>query len=117
VLLSCGDPELIRAQFFNGQSLKILGPAVHQERDVQIAGAKRAKHVLRRHHAKLHTYVRICALERPEGREGVQQWRSAFGDGKGSAKMPEEEVCKIEIAYPRPFAAPPGLEALVCAGS
>jgi hypothetical protein len=35
----------------------------------------------------------------------------------GSAKMPEEEVRKIEIAYPQPFAAPPRLEALVCVGS
>ena len=28
---------------------------------------------------------------------------AAFGVGKGSAKMPEEEVRKIEIAYPEAF--------------
>ncbi len=49
--------------------------------------------------------------------QGVDIALAAFGVGKGSAKMPEDEVRKIEIAYPRPFAAPPGREALVCAGS
>jgi hypothetical protein len=32
--------------------------------------------------------------------QGVDVALAAFGVGKGSAKMPEEEVCKIEIAYP-----------------
>jgi|ERR1700733_4799879 hypothetical protein len=45
--------------------------------------------------------------------QGVDVALAAFGVGKGSAKMPEEEV----HAYPQPFAAPPMLEALVCAGS
>jgi uncharacterized protein YbjT (DUF2867 family) len=34
---------------------------------------------------------------------GVDVALAAFGVGKGSAKMPEEEVRKIEIAYPRAF--------------
>ena len=33
------------------------------------------------------------------------------------ATHPEEEVRKVEVANPRPFVAPPRLEALVCAGS
>ena len=49
--------------------------------------------------------------------QGVDVALAAFGVGKGSAKMPDEEVRKIEIAYPQPFAAPPRLEALVCVGS
>jgi uncharacterized protein YbjT (DUF2867 family) len=34
---------------------------------------------------------------------GVDVALAAFGVGKGSGKMPEEEVRKIEIAYPRAF--------------
>src|SRR5271155_3861379 len=34
---------------------------------------------------------------------GVDVALAAFGVGKGSAKMPEQEVRKIEIAYPRAF--------------
>ena len=42
---------------------------------------------------------------------------AAFGVGKGSAKMPEKELRKVESPTRRPFVAPPRLEALVCAGS
>jgi len=35
--------------------------------------------------------------------QGVDVALAAFGVGKGSAKMPAEEVCKIEIAYPAAF--------------
>ena len=35
--------------------------------------------------------------------QGVDVALAAFGVGKGSAKMPEEEVRKIEITYPRAF--------------
>ena len=35
--------------------------------------------------------------------QGVDVAIAAFGVGKGSAKMPEEQVRKIEIAYPRAF--------------
>jgi hypothetical protein len=35
--------------------------------------------------------------------EEVDVALAAFGVGKGSAKMPEEEVRKIEIAYPKAF--------------
>src|SRR5262249_19448205 len=35
--------------------------------------------------------------------EGVDVALVAFGVGKGSAKMPEEEVRKIEVAYPQAF--------------
>ena len=35
--------------------------------------------------------------------QGVDIALAAFGVGKGSAKMPEEEVRKIEIAYPEAF--------------
>jgi NADPH:quinone reductase-like Zn-dependent oxidoreductase len=42
---------------------------------------------------------------------------AAFGVGKGSAKMPEEEVRKSEVAYLGRFVAPQRPEALVCAGS
>jgi len=35
--------------------------------------------------------------------QGVDVALAAFGIGKGSAKMPEEEVRKIEIAYPQAF--------------
>ena len=35
--------------------------------------------------------------------QGVDIALAAFGVGKGSAKMPEEEVLKIEVAYPRAF--------------
>ena len=35
--------------------------------------------------------------------QGVDIALAAFGVGKGSAKMPEEEVRKIEIAYPQAF--------------
>ena len=35
--------------------------------------------------------------------QGVDVALAAFGVGKGSAKMPEEEVRKIEIAYPQAF--------------
>ena len=35
--------------------------------------------------------------------QGVDVALAAFGVGKGSAKMPEEEVRKIEIAYPLAF--------------
>jgi uncharacterized protein YbjT (DUF2867 family) len=35
--------------------------------------------------------------------KGVDIALAAFGVGKGSAKMPEEEVRKIEIAYPQAF--------------
>jgi len=34
---------------------------------------------------------------------GVNIALAAFGVGKGSAKMPEEEVRKVEIAYPQAF--------------
>ena len=42
--------------------------------------------------------------------QGVDVALAVFGVGKGSAKMPEEEVRKIEIAYPEAFcrAAKPG---------
>src|SRR5204862_8046091 len=36
---------------------------------------------------------------------GVDIALAAFGVGKGSAKMPDEEVRKIEIAYPAAFAS------------
>ena len=48
--------------------------------------------------------------------KGVDIALAAFGVGKGSAKMPEEEVRKIEVAYPLAFVTPPRLPALVCAG-
>ncbi|HWE53616.1 MAG TPA: NAD(P)H-binding protein [Bryobacteraceae bacterium] len=35
--------------------------------------------------------------------QGVDVALAAFGVGKGSAKMPEEEVRRIEIAYPQAF--------------
>ena len=35
--------------------------------------------------------------------QGVDVALAAFGVGKGSAKMPEDEVRKIEIAYPQAF--------------
>lgn len=35
--------------------------------------------------------------------QGVDVALAAFGVGKGNAKMPEEEVRKIEIAYPQAF--------------
>src|SRR5476649_2181554 len=35
--------------------------------------------------------------------QGVDVVLAAFGVGKDSAKMPEEEVRKIEIAYPQAF--------------
>ena len=35
--------------------------------------------------------------------QGVDVALAAFGVGKGSAKMPAEEVCKIVIAYPAAF--------------
>ncbi len=35
--------------------------------------------------------------------QGTDVALAAFGVGKGSAKMPEEELRKIEIAYPRAF--------------
>ena len=35
--------------------------------------------------------------------QGVDIALAAFGVGKGSAKMPEEQVRRIEIAYPRAF--------------
>src|SRR5678809_698366 len=35
--------------------------------------------------------------------QGVDVALAAFGVGKGSAKMPEEEVRKIEVAYPLAF--------------
>ncbi len=35
--------------------------------------------------------------------QGVDIALAAFGVGKGSAKMPEDEVRKIEIAYPQAF--------------
>jgi uncharacterized protein YbjT (DUF2867 family) len=35
--------------------------------------------------------------------QGVDVALAAFGVGKGTAKMPDEEVRKIEIAYPRAF--------------
>ncbi len=35
--------------------------------------------------------------------QGVDVALAAFGVGKGSAKMPEGEVRKIEIAYPQAF--------------
>ncbi len=35
--------------------------------------------------------------------QGVDVALAAFGLGKGSAKMPDEELRKIEIAYPRAF--------------
>ena len=35
--------------------------------------------------------------------QGVDVALAAFGVGKGSAKMPEEEVRKIEVAYPQAF--------------
>ena len=49
--------------------------------------------------------------------QGVDVALAAFGVGKGSAKMPAEEVCKIEIAYPAAFcrAAKAG-GARVCGG-
>ena len=37
--------------------------------------------------------------------KGVDIALAAFGVGKGSAKMAEEEVRKIEITYPTAFAA------------
>jgi hypothetical protein len=42
---------------------------------------------------------------------------AAIGIGKGSAKMPDEEVRKIEMPTHRRFVAPPRLQALVYAGS
>ncbi len=38
-----------------------------------------------------------------EAAQGVDVALAAFGVGKGSAKMPEEQVRKIEIAYPQAF--------------
>src|ERR1700686_2577580 len=37
--------------------------------------------------------------------QGVDVALAAFGVGKGSAKMPEEQVRKIEITYPTAFAS------------
>lgn len=48
--------------------------------------------------------------------QGVHIALGAFGVGKGSAKMPDEEVRKIEVAYPQVFCRAAGLPALVCAG-
>jgi len=50
--------------------------------------------------------------------QGVDVAVAAFGVGQGSTKMPEDEVRKIEIAYPEAFcrAAKAG-GARVCAGS
>jgi hypothetical protein len=35
--------------------------------------------------------------------QGVDVALTAFGVGQGSAKMPEEDVCRIEVAYPHAF--------------
>ncbi len=35
--------------------------------------------------------------------QGIDVALAPFGVGKGSAKMPEEEVRKIEIVYPQAF--------------
>lgn len=46
---------------------------------------------------------------------GVDIALAAFGVGKGSAKMPDDEVRRIELPIRRPSTALPRLEALVCA--
>ena len=45
---------------------------------------------------------------------GVDIALAAFGVGKGSAKMADEEVRKIEITYPTAFASAARRAALVC---
>ena len=45
---------------------------------------------------------------------GVDIALAAFGVGKGSAKMADDEVRKIEITYPRPSRLRPRRAALVC---
>ena len=50
----------------------------------------------------------VINMDRLEGEiaqhaRGVDIALAAFGVGKGSAKMPEEEVRKIEVAYPQAF--------------
>jgi hypothetical protein len=46
--------------------------------------------------------------------KGVDIALAAFGVGKGSAKMADEEVRKIEITTPRPSRLRPRRAALVC---
>ena len=48
--------------------------------------------------------------------QGVDVALAAFGVGKGSAKMPRRRCARSKSPTRRPFAAPPRLEALVCAG-
>ncbi len=47
--------------------------------------------------------------------QGVDVALAAFGVGKGSAKMPDEEVRRSKSPTRRPFVEPPGVPALVCA--
>src|SRR5215472_3921802 len=61
-----GHPERVDPQLLNGQSLKILRRNITEQGDVQAARAKCAKHVLRRHHAKINAHPRIRPLECPE---------------------------------------------------
>ena len=49
--------------------------------------------------------------------QGVDVALAAFGVGKGSAKMSEEEVRKIEIAYPQAFCRAAKAGGAVSAGS
>ena len=49
--------------------------------------------------------------------QGVDVALAAFGVGKGSVKMPEQEVRKIEIAYPEAFCRAAKAGGVVCAVS
>ena len=78
---------------------------------VQSPRCQRVLVVTRRHVAELanpkvqQVVVHMDRLEEelaPHAK-GVDIALAAFGVGKGSAKMPEEEVRKIEVAYPQAF--------------
>ena len=49
--------------------------------------------------------------------QGVDVALAAFGVGKGSARCPRRRCARSKSRIRRPFAAPPKLEALACAGS
>ncbi|MBI2687340.1 MAG: hypothetical protein HYX27_13565 [Acidobacteria bacterium] len=49
--------------------------------------------------------------------QGVDVALAAFGVGKGTRRCPRTRCARSKSPTRRPFAAPPRLEALVCAGS
>ena len=49
--------------------------------------------------------------------QGVDVALAAFGVGKGARRCPRRRCARSKSPIPRPFAAPPRLEALACAGS